>query len=150
MAAGKDYFNVGEYEVSQDNRLLAWAEDDVGRRQYTIRFRNLDTGEACPDVITGVSPNLVWADDNRTVFYVENDPQTLLTVRVKKHVLGTPVVDDALAYEAHDDSFYTGAVRTRAARYTCIRLASTISSAPRTAPAPHPRDHPLPATPPPP
>src|SRR3546814_6328032 len=71
MAAGKDYFNVGEYEVSQDNRLLAWAEDDVGRRQYTIRFRNLDTGEACPDVITGVSPNLVWADDNRTVLYVE-------------------------------------------------------------------------------
>src|SRR3546814_2811426 len=69
MAAGKDYFNVGEYGVSQDNRLLAWAEDDVGRRQYTIRFRNLDTGEACPDVITGVSPNLVWADDNRTVFY---------------------------------------------------------------------------------
>src|SRR3546814_3323432 len=68
MAAGKDYFNVGEYEVSQDNRLLAWAEDDVGRRQYTIRFRNLDTGEAYPDVITGVSPNLVWADDNRTVF----------------------------------------------------------------------------------
>src|SRR3546814_5801582 len=78
MAAGKDYFNVGEYEVSQDNRLLAWAEDDVGRRQYTIRFRNLDTGEACPDVITCVSPNLVWADDNRTVFYVENDPETLL------------------------------------------------------------------------
>src|SRR5690606_7525672 len=60
MAAGKDYFNVGEYEVSQDNRLLAWAEDDVGRRQYTIRFRNLDSGETYPDVITGVSPNVVW------------------------------------------------------------------------------------------
>src|SRR3546814_1557667 len=85
MAAGKDYFSVGEYEVSQDNRLLAWAEDDVGRRQYTIRFRDLDTGQAYPDVITGVSANVVWADDNRTVFYVENDPETLLTVRSEEH-----------------------------------------------------------------
>src|SRR3546814_5866698 len=103
MAADKDYFNVGEYEVSQDNRLLAWAEDDVGRRQYTIRFRNLVTGETYPDVIAGVSPNLVWADDNHTVFYVENDPETLLTVRGKKHLLGTPVADDELVYEEHDD-----------------------------------------------
>src|SRR3546814_9888204 len=85
MAAGKDYFSIGEYEVSQDNRLLAWAQDDVGRRQYTIHFRNLETGETYPDVITGVSANVVWADDHRTVFYVENDPETLLTVRVKKH-----------------------------------------------------------------
>src|SRR3546814_9556982 len=59
MAAGKDYFSIGEYEVSQDNRLLAWAQDDVGRRQYTIHFRNLETGETYPDVITGVSANVV-------------------------------------------------------------------------------------------
>ena len=45
MAAGKDYFSVGDYEVSPDNAILAWAEDAVGRRQYTIRFRNLATGE---------------------------------------------------------------------------------------------------------
>src|SRR3546814_5586382 len=67
MAEGKEYFSVGDYEVSQDNAILAWAEDDVGRRQYTIRFRNLTTGEIYPDVVTGVSPNLVWADDNRTL-----------------------------------------------------------------------------------
>src|SRR3546814_12694937 len=76
MAEGKEYFSVGDYEVSQDNAILAWAEDDVGRRQYTIRFRNLTTGEIYPDVVTGVSPNLVWADDNRTLFYVEKDPET--------------------------------------------------------------------------
>ena len=68
MAAGKDYFSVGDYEVTPDNAILAWAEDDVGRRQYTIRFRNLATGEVYPDVITGASANLVWADDNRTLF----------------------------------------------------------------------------------
>ena len=60
-----------------------------------------------------MSPNLVWADDNRTLFYVENDPETLLTVRVNKHVLGTPVADDALVYEEQDDSFYMGIDRSR-------------------------------------
>ena len=94
MAEGKGYFNVGDAQVSQDNRLLAWAEDGVGRRQYTVRFKDLQTGALLPDVIEGVSPNVVWADDNRTVFYVENDPETLLTVRVKRHVLGTPVSTD--------------------------------------------------------
>ena len=58
MAEGKDYFNVGDYEVSQDNRLLAWAEDDVGRRQYVIRVRDLQTGEVFEDTIRGVSANL--------------------------------------------------------------------------------------------
>ena len=55
MAEGKDYFSVGDWEVSQDNTLLAWAEDAVGRRQYVIRFKNLATGEIFADVITGVS-----------------------------------------------------------------------------------------------
>src|SRR5690606_24951246 len=122
MAQGKDSFSVGDYAVTQDNAILPWAEDDVGRRQYTVRCRNLATGEVYPDVITGVSPNLVWADDNRTLFYVEKDPETLLTVRVRKHVLGTPVADDPLVYEEHDDSFYMGIDRTRDDRFICISV----------------------------
>ncbi len=128
MAEGKGYFGVGDMEVSQDNRLLAWADDDVGRRQYTLRFKDLETGKLLPDVITGVSANVVWADDNRTVFYVENDPETLLTVRVKKHVLGTPVSADTLVYEEDDDSFYMGIGRTRDDRFITIGVDSTVSS----------------------
>ncbi len=128
MAEGKGYFNVGDAQVSQDNRLLAWAEDGVGRRQYTVRFKDLQTGALLPDVIEGVSPNVVWADDNRTVFYVENDPETLLTVRVKRHVLGTPVSTDTTVYEEHDDSFYMGIGRTRDDRYITIGVDSTVSS----------------------
>ncbi len=138
MAKGKDYFNVGDWEVSQDNRILAWADDAVGRRQYVIRFRNLETGEVYPDEIQGVSPNLVWADDNRTLFYVENDPETLLTVRVKKHVLGTPASQDVLVYEEKDDSFYMGIDRSRDDRYICIGVESTVSSEMRCAPAANP------------
>jgi oligopeptidase B len=135
LASGKDYYSVGDWEVSQDNRLLAYAEDAVGRRQYTIRFKNLATGELYPDQIQGVSANLVWADDNQTLFYVENDPETLLTVRVKQHVLGTPASQDELVYEEHDDSFYMGVSRTRDDRYICIGVESTVSSELRCTPA---------------
>ncbi|GAB2626645.1 S9 family peptidase [Novilysobacter erysipheiresistens] len=140
MAAGKDYFNVGDWETSQDNHLLAWAEDDVGRRQYVIRIKNLDSGEVFDDRITGTSGEMVWADDNKTLFYVENDPETLLTVRVKKHVLGTPASDDVLVYEEADDSFYMGIGRTRDDQYICIGVESTVSSEMRCAPAADPRE----------
>ncbi len=135
LAAGKDYYAVSDREVSPDNRLLAYAEDLNGRRQYTVRIKNLETGELYPDQIKGVSANLIWADDNRTLFYVENDPETLLTVRVKKHVLGTPVADDVLVYEEQDDSFYMGIGRTRDDQFICIGVESTVSSEMRCTPA---------------
>lgn len=138
LADGKDYYAVGDWDVTRDNRILAYADDTNGRRQYTVRFKNLETGEVYPDVITGVSANLVWADDNKTLFYVENDPETLLTVRVKKHVLGTPVADDVLVYEEKDDSFYMGIDRTRDDRYIVIGVGSTVSSEMRYAPADNP------------
>ena len=139
LADGKGYYSVGTWDVSQDNRLLAYADDAVGRRQYTIRFKDLSTGQVLPDEIPGVSPDVVWADDNKTLFYVENDPETLLTVRVKKHVLGTPVAQDPLVYEEHDDSFYMGLGRTRDDKYITIGLHSTVSSEERYAPAADPQ-----------
>ncbi len=138
LAVGKDYYNVGDFTISPDNRLLAWADDDNGRRQYRIHFRNLETGQAYPDSIPGVADNLVWADDNRTLFYVENDPETLLTVRVKKHVLGTDPNVDPVVYEEHDDSFYMGIDRSRDDQYIVIGLSSTLSSELRYAPASNP------------
>lgn len=138
MAAGKGYFSVGGMEVSQDNTLLVWADDAVGRRQYTLRFKDLRTGQVLPDTLTGTSGNVVWADDNRTVLYVENDPETLLTVRVKKHVLGTPASADTVVYEEQDDSFYMGIGRTRDDRFITIGLHSTVTSEERYAPAADP------------
>ncbi|MEO6102459.1 MAG: S9 family peptidase, partial [Pseudoxanthomonas sp.] len=138
MAEGKGYFSVGAAEVSQDNQLLAWADDEVGRRQYVIRFKNLATGEIYADTITNASPNVMWADDNKTLFYVETDPETLLTVRVKTHVLGTPASADKLVYEEKDDSFYMGVGRTRDDQFLCIFVDSTVSSEQRCAPAADP------------
>jgi len=140
LAAGKDYYSVGDFEVTPDNAILAYADDTNGRRQYTIRFRNLATGQAYPETIAGVSPNLVWADDNKTLFYVENDPETLLTVRVKKHVLGTDPKLDPVVYEEQDDSFYMGIDRTRDDKYIVIGVSSTVSDELRYAPANDPRE----------
>ncbi|MEL1262984.1 S9 family peptidase [Pseudoxanthomonas putridarboris] len=139
LGEGKDYYSVGDFDVSQDNRLLAYADDTNGRRQYTVRFKNLETGEVLPDQIANVEANLIWADDNRTLFYVEKDPETLLGKRVKKHVLGTPAGDDALVYEEEDDSFYMGVGRSRDDKYIVIGLSSTVSNEYRYAPAADPQ-----------
>ena len=135
MAAGHGYFSVGARAVSQDNRVLAYAEDTVGRRQYVLRFKNLETGETLTDVVPDVEPDLMWADDNRTVFYIEKDPVTLLSKTVKAHVLGTPATADRVVYHEADDSFYMGLGRTRSDKYLCIGLHSTVSNEYRCAPA---------------
>lgn len=139
LAKGRDFFQVGALEVSQDNRIMAWAEDGVGRGQWTIRFRNLETGEEYSDRIENAEADIAWANDNRTVLYVEKHPQTLLGYRVKKHVLGTPVAQDVLVYEQDDESFYTSVYKSKTDRYIYIVAQSTVSSEYRYASADDPK-----------
>ncbi|HEX6571012.1 MAG TPA: hypothetical protein VF055_03240, partial [Steroidobacteraceae bacterium] len=89
QARGLEYYDIGALEVSEDNRLLAYTEDTVGRRQHTLRFKSLETGRLLPDAIPNVDEAMAWAADNRRVLYVEKDPVTLLGLRVRVHVLGT-------------------------------------------------------------
>ena len=138
MAAGKGYFAVNAAVVSQDNRLLAYAEDTVGRRQYVLRFKDLSTGKTLADAVPDIEPNIVWADDNKTVFYIEKDPVTLLSKRVKAHVLGTPAAADRLVYEEKDDAYYMQLMRTRSDRFLCIFLHSTVATEQRCASAASP------------
>ena len=123
MAQGHAFFNIGGYEVSDDNRLLAWAEDTVGRRQYVLKVRDLETGEMLADGIERVS-SFTWAADNRTLLYVENHPVTLLSYRVRRHELGSQE-EDAVVYEEADTSFYTDVGRSRSGDYLEIFLIST-------------------------
>jgi oligopeptidase B len=138
MADGKGFFAVQSPVVSPDNRLLAYAEDTVGRRQYVLKVKDLTTGKTLSDAVQNVEANLVWADDDKTVFYIEKDPVTLLSKRVKAHVLGTPASADRLVYEEKDDSFYMRLMRTRSDKYICIGLQSTVSNEERCAPAADP------------
>lgn len=140
MAKGHGYFSVGDWTVSQNNGLLAFAEDLVGRRQYTLKVKDLATGKTLTDKVENIEPNLVWADDNKTVFYIEKDPVTLLSKRVKSHVLGTPASADKLVYEEKDDSFYMGVGRTTDEKYICIGVQSTVSDEQRCTSASAPGD----------
>ena len=128
MAKGLGFFSVGEWNVSQNNGLLAYALDTVGRRQYTLKIKDLATGKTLPDSVANVEPNFMWADDNRTLYYIEKDPVTLLGKRVKAHVLGTPASADTLVYEEKDDSFYLGIGRTSDDKFLCIFVESTVSN----------------------
>lgn len=138
LAQNHDYYSAFPSAISHDNRLLVWAEDISGRRQYTLRIKDLSGGEDLPDVLPGTSGNAVWADDGKTLFYVENDPDTLLTVRVKKHILGTDAAMDETVYEEADDSFYMGLARSRDDRYLLITLENTVSGEVRYTPADNP------------
>ena len=111
----------------------------MGRRQYTLRVKNLDTGEMLADTVANVEPNLVWANDNRTLLYVEKDPVTLLSVRVRKHRLGTAPAKDPLVYEEGDHSFYMRLARSKSEKYLFIVLRSTLQSEWRYADAGDPK-----------
>ena len=139
LAQGHDYYNVGAQEISPNEQLMAYAEDVAGRFQYTIRFKDLATGKLLPDEIAGTPGSMAWADDNHTLFYVENDPITLLTVRVKKHVLGSDVKKDPVVYEERDHSYYMGVERSGDDKYIVIDEQSTLSSEMRYIPASQPR-----------
>jgi oligopeptidase B len=139
MATGHDFFQVGSYEVSPDNRLLMWTEDSVGRRQYTLHVRNLETGDAFADTIENVEPGPAWAADNRTLLYIAKDPVTLLGDKVRKHVLGADPKKDALVYEEADKSFYTGVGTTKDDAYVAIYSQSTVSTEMRVAKANDPK-----------
>src|SRR5690554_5721786 len=69
LAQNQDYMNVSAIVVAPNQQLLAFSQDNVGRRIYTIRFKDLATGEFLEDTITSVTGNMVWANDNRTLFY---------------------------------------------------------------------------------
>jgi len=128
MAKGHDFFAINVYSVSPNNRLLAYALDTVGRRQYVLKVKDLTTGKTFADKVPNVEPDLAWADDNKTVFYIEKDPVTLLSKRVKSHVLGTPASADKLVYEEKDDSFYIGLGRTADEKFVCIYEQATVSN----------------------
>lgn len=138
MAQGHSFFALSDWAVSPDNAQVAWAEDTVGRRQYVIKVKDLATGALRSDTIGNVEPNVVWADDNRTLLYVAKDPVTLRGYRVMAHVLGTAPAADTLLYEEKDDTFQMGIARTADDRFICITVASTVSDEQRCAPASNP------------
>ncbi|MCK5893185.1 MAG: S9 family peptidase [Endozoicomonadaceae bacterium] len=129
LAEGHKFFSIGDMDISLDNRLMAWSEDTVGRRIYSVYFKNLETGELLNDRLSQTTGDVMWAADHKTVFYIRQDPQTLLGYQVFRHTLGTDQAKDALVYEELDKRFYTGIDRTRDDTTLLITHNSTTQSA---------------------
>ncbi len=138
MAAGAAFFKVASIAVSPDGKLLAWAEDRVGRRIHTLRFKNLVTGQVLPDAVPGVLEELAWANDNRTIFYIRQDPVTLQSGPVYRHVLGSDAQDDVKVYEEADKTLFTKLRRSASGAFIVIDLRGTATWETRAVPASRP------------
>ena len=89
MAKEYKFYQIGSVSVSPDNTMACYSVDTIGRRIYSIQIKNLITGELLSDIIENTTGNVVWANDNHTLFYSVQDPKTLRSSKIYKHVLGT-------------------------------------------------------------
>lgn len=128
LAAGKPYYQVGGTSTTPDQKILAFAVDEVGRRIYTIHFKNLETGEIFTESIPEITGNLVWAADSTTLFYSKQDPETLRSYQIYKHKLGTDPTQDQLIFEESDEEFSCMVHKSKTEEYLFIHSESTISS----------------------
>ncbi|WP_291940815.1 S9 family peptidase [Chitinophaga sp.] len=126
LAEGHSYCQVSGLTISPDARLLAYGIDTVSRRKYTLRIKDLSTGELLPDSILDTSPSYTWAADNLTLFYTRKDPVTLRSDRVMRHVLG--ITDDKEVYVETDETFDVGVHKTKSGAYIMITSESTLTS----------------------
>ncbi len=128
LAEGHDYTGVGGASVSPDNNLLAYGVDHVSRRQYTIYVKDLNTGELLSDTIVNATGQSVWADDNKTLFYVKKDPETLRAAVVMKHKLGTPASEDQVVFDETDETFAVYLGKTKSKKYIMIMSSQTLTT----------------------
>jgi oligopeptidase B len=128
LAEGKSYCSVTGLSVSRDNKILAYGTDFVSRRRYTINFLDLGTGQLLPDKIENTTGEAVWAADNKTVFYVAKDPETLRACKVLKHVLGTPAESDKVVFTEDDEIFSVSLSETKSQKYIVINSTQTLTT----------------------
>ena len=139
MSKGYSYFDVGGYSISPDNSLIAYSIDMVSRRQYQIFFKEIATGKMFSEVIQNTSGNMVWANDNKTIFYSVKD-ESLRSCRIMRHELGTDPKDDVEVYYEADATFYAFVSKTKSDKYILIILESTLTSEIRYIDADNPKD----------
>ncbi len=127
MASGHDFFHLRGISVSPDNSMAAFGVDTVSRRQYTIRIKDLETGEILADKIENTTGSAAWANDNKTLYYTAKDPVTLRADRIYKHEIGSSEADQ-LVYQEKDDTFNTFIYKSKSKKYLIIGSYSTLTS----------------------
>lgn len=127
LAEGHEYFALGAIAISPDHRLMAYSTDAYGKEIYTLHFKDLTTGEPLPDEIENIEYSVVWANDNKTIFYSVPD-ESKRPHRLMRHPLGTDPSADALIYEENDAAFYLSASKSKTKSFIFINLWSITTS----------------------
>lgn len=135
MAKSHKFYRFDDFTVSDDNKLAAYSVDTVSRRIYTIRIKNLETGEILRDKLENTSGSPVWATDNKTIFYIVQDAETLRDFQIWKHTLGTDQSQDTMVYQENDDTFEVFVFRSKSRKYIFIGSSSTMADEYRFIPA---------------
>ena len=134
LAEGHQFFEIGSVAVSPNNEIASFSDDQLGRRIYSIKFKNLKTGEYLEDEITNTTGKAVWANNNQHIFYIRKD-KNLRAFQVYRHQLGTDSSKDELIFHEKDDSFDVNLFKTKSLEYIFITTSSTISDEMRFIPA---------------
>ncbi len=127
LAAGHDFFDIGAFQPSPDQRWLAYSTDFTGNERFTIQIKDLATGAVAPDEIPDTYAGCAWSLDGSTLFYVTVDP-AWRPYRVWRHQVGTPASQDVIVFEEADERFHVYVSLTRSERFLLIRSASVLTS----------------------
>lgn len=127
-AKGHEFYQLGDLTISPDNKRIAIAEDKEGRRNYNVAYKDLSDNAWKENVLTNISANLVWANDSKTLFYVDKDPQTLLPYQIYRHQYGTDRKQDVKIFEESDDRFYTWMGKSKSEDYILVSIESSTTS----------------------
>ncbi|HET8838513.1 MAG TPA: S9 family peptidase [Flavobacteriaceae bacterium] len=127
MAQGHSYFHLAGINISEDNQLVSFGLDTVGRRNYVLQVKNLATREIFPMKIENTTGGSTWASDNKTLFYTRKNEETLRSDKIFKHVLGTSPEDDALIYFEENETFHIHIYKSKSKKYLIIGAHSTVS-----------------------
>ncbi len=127
LAKDHNYYATGGLSISPDNKILAYGEDTLSRRIYTVRFKNLETEEMMEDHIPNTTGSVTWAADNKTVFYSIKD-EALRSYKIFKHKLGTDPATDQEIYHEADDTFRTFVYKTKSEKYLIIGSFATLTN----------------------
>lgn len=127
LAVGQEYMDIGVFEVSPDQTILAFSTDTSGYEQFTLQFKDLKTGKMLPDTIEKTYYSAAWGNDNATIFYTTVD-EANRPFRLHSHRLGTKSKEDRLVFEEPDDRFFLNVAKTRSGQFITMSLESAITT----------------------
>ncbi|WP_425230971.1 S9 family peptidase [Sphingomonas sp.] len=142
LAAGKQYFRLGAFAVSNDGSKLAYAIDDSGAERFEVRVKDLATGEHLPEVIPGMLSDIVWTSDDSGFLYGLANEQWR-TDNARFHRLGTAVADDVVLFHEADEGYRVAVAETSARNWIVIATGDHVTSEIRLLPANDPLAAPI-------